>query len=70
MIERDQVSWNSYIAALYRFEMWEQALEAFRAMQMEDMEPPSSFTLVSVALACSKLGLIHGFRLGKQLHGV
>ena len=67
--ERDQVSWNSYIAALCRFEMWEQALEAFRAMQIEDMEPPSSFTLVSVALACSNLGVIHGFRLGKQLHG-
>ena len=66
--DRDQVSWNSFIAALCRFEKWEQALEAFRAMQMENMEL-SSFTLVSVALACSNLGVMHGLRLGKQLHG-
>lgn len=68
MPQRDQVSWNSLIAALCMFERWESALEAFRAMQMEDVEP-SSFTLVSVVLACSNVGEFGGVRLGKQVHG-
>ncbi|KAI5348993.1 hypothetical protein L3X38_001880 [Prunus dulcis] len=67
IIERDQVSWNSMIAALCRFEEWELALEAFRSMLLENMEP-SSFTLVSVALACSNLHKRDGLRLGKQVH--
>ncbi|GMP71183.1 hypothetical protein CsSME_00029697 [Camellia sinensis var. sinensis] len=50
--QRDQVSWNSMISALCQFEEWELALEAFRMMQSERVEL-SSFTLVSVALACS-----------------
>ncbi|KAI7999706.1 Pentatricopeptide repeat-containing protein [Camellia lanceoleosa] len=50
--QRDQVSWNSMISALCQFEEWEIALEAFRMMQSETVEL-SSFTLVSVALACS-----------------
>nr|UPT48708.1 pentatricopeptide repeat protein AaPPR651 [Agave angustifolia] len=66
--QRDQVSWNSSIAALCMFEKWELALELFRAMQ-EDGVSPSSFTLVSVALACSNLGDGYGLRLGKQAHG-
>ncbi|KAA8544704.1 hypothetical protein F0562_019449 [Nyssa sinensis] len=64
---RDQVSWNSMISALCRFEEWELALEAFGLMQLEGMEP-SSFTLVSVALACSNLSKHDGLRLGKQVH--
>ncbi|KAG4168842.1 hypothetical protein ERO13_A12G049900v2 [Gossypium hirsutum] len=65
---RDTVSWNSFISALCRFEDWETALEAFRLMLLHDVEP-SSFTLVSVAHACSNLPRHHGLRLGKQLHG-
>ncbi|KAE9461528.1 hypothetical protein C3L33_06559, partial [Rhododendron williamsianum] len=65
---KDQVSWNSMIAALCRFEDWELALEGFRLMQSERVEP-SSFTLVSVALACSNLSKRNGLRLGKQVHG-
>lgn len=69
MSERDQVSWNSMIAALCRSERWEAALEAFRAMQSEGIEP-CSFALVSVALACSSLLRGRdGLRLGKQIHG-
>ncbi|KAL6196919.1 hypothetical protein ACLB2K_032532 [Fragaria x ananassa] len=68
MTERDQVSWNSMIAALCRFEEWELALEAFRKM-FEDNVVPSSFTLVSAALACSNFNKRHGLRLGKQVHG-
>jgi pentatricopeptide repeat protein len=67
MTERDHVSWNSIIAALCRFEEWELALEAFRLMLFEN-EAPSSFTLVSGALACSNLRRHDGLRLGKQLH--
>ncbi|XP_010920366.2 pentatricopeptide repeat-containing protein At3g57430, chloroplastic [Elaeis guineensis] len=66
--ERDQVSWNSMIAALCLFEEWEVALKAFRLM-LEDRIEPSSFTLVSIALACSNLTRLDGLCLGKQLHG-
>ncbi|KAL7126951.1 hypothetical protein ABFS83_14G221400 [Erythranthe nasuta] len=66
--QRDQVSWNSMINALCKFQEWELALEAFRLMGLERIEP-SSFTLVSVALACSNLNRHDGLRLGKQVHG-
>lgn len=66
--ERDQVSWNSIINALCKYEEWELALEAFRLMGLERIEP-SSFTLVGVALACSNLNTHDGVRLGKQVHG-
>lgn len=66
--EKDQVSWNSMIAALCHFEEWELALEGFRLMQLERVEP-SSFSLVSVALACSNLSRGDGLRLGKQVLG-
>ncbi|XP_057961042.1 pentatricopeptide repeat-containing protein At3g57430, chloroplastic [Malania oleifera] len=66
--EKDQVSWNSLIASLCRFEEWELALEAFRLMRLENIEP-SSFSLVSVALACSNIGKRDGLQLGKQVHG-
>lgn len=65
--QRDQVSWNSMIAALCQFEEWGLALEAFRYMSTERVEP-SSFTLVSVSLACSHVGQ-DGLRLGKEVHG-
>uniref|UniRef100_A0A2N9FIQ6 DYW domain-containing protein n=1 Tax=Fagus sylvatica TaxID=28930 RepID=A0A2N9FIQ6_FAGSY len=65
--ERDQVSWNSVIAALCRFQEWELALEAFQLMLFENVAP-SSFTLVSVALACSNLPRRDGLWLGKQVH--
>lgn len=66
--QRDQVSWNSLINALCRYQEWELALEAFRLMGLEKIES-SSFTLVSVALACSNLNMRDGLMLGKQLHG-
>ncbi|KAJ0017445.1 hypothetical protein Pint_11909 [Pistacia integerrima] len=66
--ERDQVSWNTMINALCRFEEWELGLEAFRLMLCDDVEP-SSFTLVSMALACSNLRKREGLRLGKEVHG-
>ncbi|KAM3362779.1 pentatricopeptide repeat-containing protein, chloroplastic [Capsicum galapagoense] len=66
--QRDQVSWNSLINALCKFEEWELALEAFRLMGLDGFEA-SSFTLVSMALACSNLPRTDGLRLGKQVHG-
>ncbi|PKA62835.1 Pentatricopeptide repeat-containing protein [Apostasia shenzhenica] len=68
MPERNQVSWNSLLAAICMFDEWEMALDAFRVMQ-EAGFGASSFTLVSIALACSNLGRHNGLRLGKQLHG-
>ncbi|KAF8102136.1 hypothetical protein N665_0201s0420 [Sinapis alba] len=65
--ERNQVSWNSMISSLCSFEKWEMALEAFRFMLDENVEP-SSFTLVSVAIACSNLPVSEGLLLGKQVH--
>lgn len=74
MPERDQVSWNSMISALCRFEEWETALEAFNSMMLQEEEnnvEPNSFTLVSLALACSNLSNKNqGLRLGKQVHGI
>ncbi|KAG9132205.1 hypothetical protein Leryth_017072 [Lithospermum erythrorhizon] len=67
--QRDQVSWNSLINALCKLEEWELALDAFRSMGEEGILP-SSFTLVSVALACSNvLDGVAGLRLGKEVHG-
>ncbi|XP_031129920.1 pentatricopeptide repeat-containing protein At3g57430, chloroplastic [Ipomoea triloba] len=66
--KRDQVSWNSVINALCKFEEWELALEAFRVMGSEGFVP-NSYTLVSAALACSNLTRPHGLKLGKQVHG-
>ncbi|KAM0952148.1 putative tetratricopeptide-like helical domain superfamily, DYW domain-containing protein [Dioscorea sansibarensis] len=68
MPEKDQVSWSSMVAAFCMFEEWDLALEAFRMMQ-EDGLDPSSFTLVSVVQACSNLSKSEGLRLGKQVHG-
>lgn len=68
MPERDQVSWNTLINALCKFEKWDMALESLRLMGFEGIEP-SSFTLVSAALACSNLGGSEGLKLGKQVHG-
>ncbi|XP_047333978.1 pentatricopeptide repeat-containing protein At3g57430, chloroplastic [Impatiens glandulifera] len=66
---KDQVSWNSMIAALCGFEEWELALESFRRMLFEGIEA-SSFTLVSLALACSNLSNPgEALLLGKQIHG-
>ncbi|QCE13214.1 pentatricopeptide repeat-containing protein At3g57430, chloroplastic [Vigna unguiculata] len=63
--ERDQVSWNSMIATMCRFEEWEMSLHLFRLMLSENVES-TSFTLVSVAHACSHVQ--GGTRLGKQVH--
>lgn len=57
------------IAALCHFGEWALALEAFRAMLAEENVDPSSFTLVSVSLACSNLERFYGLWLGKQVHG-
>ncbi|XP_050234589.1 pentatricopeptide repeat-containing protein At3g57430, chloroplastic [Mercurialis annua] len=65
--DRDLVSWNSLISAFCCFQEWELALEAFKFMLDEDWEP-TSFTLVSIILACSNLSKRDGLRLGKEVH--
>ncbi|KAF3774383.1 Pentatricopeptide repeat-containing protein [Nymphaea thermarum] len=66
MPQRDHVSWNSVIAALCEAEDYEMALWLFREMQREPHVEPTSFTLVSGALACGRL---HELLLGRELHG-
>ncbi|KAH9604872.1 hypothetical protein KSS87_007283 [Heliosperma pusillum] len=69
MSHRDQVSWNSFIMALCRHELWEDALEAFRVMQLEANVECSSFALVGVVSACGNMLVVDGLKLGKQAHG-
>ncbi|KAG6670938.1 hypothetical protein I3843_Q026800 [Carya illinoinensis] len=67
MTDGDRVSWNSIIASLCRFQEWELALEALQLMLFDNMAP-SSFTLVSMALACSNFPRHDGLQLGQQVH--
>ncbi|VAH24292.1 unnamed protein product [Triticum turgidum subsp. durum] len=65
---RDAVSYNSLISALCLFRQWERALDALRGMLAEARHDVSSFTLVSVLLACSHLAGYDGRRLGREAH--
>lgn len=64
---RDAVSYNSLISALCLFRRWAHALDALRAMLAEGRHDVSSFTLVSVLLACSHLPAAD-HRLGREAH--
>ncbi|PWA35292.1 Pentatricopeptide repeat-containing protein [Artemisia annua] len=66
--EKDRVSWNTMIASLCRLEEWELALDMFRRMLIDGVQP-NSFTLVSMSVACSNLETRRGVMLGKQVHG-
>ncbi|XP_066370911.1 pentatricopeptide repeat-containing protein At3g57430, chloroplastic-like [Miscanthus floridulus] len=65
MPSRDAVTFNSLIAALCLFRRWLPALDALRDMLLEG-HPLTSFTLVSVLLACSHLA--EDLRLGREAH--
>ncbi|KAL6653096.1 hypothetical protein ACP70R_012021 [Stipagrostis hirtigluma subsp. patula] len=62
---RDAVTFNSLISALCLFRRWLPALDALRHMLREG-HPLTSFTLVSVLLACSHLA--DDPRLGREAH--
>ncbi|KAJ1259218.1 hypothetical protein BS78_10G137800 [Paspalum vaginatum] len=62
---RDAVTFNSLISALCLFGRWIAALDALRDMLLEG-HPLTSFTLVSVLLACSHLA--EDPRLGREAH--
>ncbi|PUZ60465.1 hypothetical protein GQ55_4G129400 [Panicum hallii var. hallii] len=62
---RDAVTFNSLIAALCLFRRWLPALDALRDMVLEG-HPLTSFTLVSVLLACSHIA--DDPRLGREAH--
>jgi pentatricopeptide repeat protein len=62
---RDAVTFNSLIAALCLFRRWLPALDAFRAM-LAEAHTFTSFTLVSVLLACAHLA--DDPRLGREAH--
>ncbi|KAK1604356.1 hypothetical protein QYE76_028029 [Lolium multiflorum] len=65
---RDAVSYNSPISAPCLFSRWAHALDALRAMLAEARHGVSSFTLVSVLLACSHLPADADHRLGREAH--
>lgn len=65
MPSRDAVTFNSLIAALCLFRRWLPALDALRDMLREG-HPVTSFTLVSVLLACSHLA--EDLRLAREAH--
>ncbi|CAD6339387.1 unnamed protein product [Miscanthus lutarioriparius] len=65
MPSRDAVTFNSLIAALCLFRRWLPSLDALRDMLLEG-HPLTSFTLVSVLLACSHLA--EDPRLGREAH--
>ncbi|CAL5042556.1 unnamed protein product [Urochloa decumbens] len=67
MPSRDAVTFNSLISALCLFARWLQALAALRDMVLEG-HPLTSFTLVSVLLACSHLP--DDPRLGREAHAL
>ncbi|RWW12985.1 hypothetical protein GW17_00023327 [Ensete ventricosum] len=53
--DRDQVSWNSMIAALCLFEMWELALGSFRSMQQRQ-KSEKRFAFNALVAMYAKLG--------------
>ncbi|KAJ4729040.1 Pentatricopeptide repeat-containing protein [Melia azedarach] len=64
MVSRNTVSWNSMISGYVRNGKFKEALELFREMQKQKIEP-SEFTMVSLLNACAKLGAI---RQGEWIH--
>ncbi|RZR72115.1 hypothetical protein BHM03_00010412 [Ensete ventricosum] len=58
----DVVSWTSFVSALARCGREDEALAAFRSMDV----PPNALTLVSLLPACARLGAL---RHGKAIHG-
>ncbi|CAD5175506.1 unnamed protein product [Musa acuminata subsp. malaccensis] len=65
MHERSVVSTNALIAGLVQNNNEEEALEMFRKMQVENLEP-SEFTFSSILPACSQPSRLI---MGKQVHG-
>ncbi|RZS18117.1 hypothetical protein BHM03_00050342 [Ensete ventricosum] len=61
---RNVVSWNSIISGLVDNREFKQALELFRRMQGEGIEP-DAFTLVGVLNSCASLGALE---LGQWVH--
>ncbi|CAL9773973.1 unnamed protein product [Musa acuminata subsp. burmannicoides] len=61
---RNVVSWNSIISGLVNNKEFKQALELFRQMQRQGIEP-DAFTLVGVLNSCASLGALE---LGQWVH--
>ncbi|CAL9149658.1 pentatricopeptide repeat-containing protein At1g08070, chloroplastic-like [Musa acuminata AAA Group] len=61
---RNVVSWNSIISGLVNNKEFKQALELFRQMQRQGIEP-DAFTLVGVLNSCASLGALD---LGQWVH--
>ncbi|XP_010538669.1 PREDICTED: pentatricopeptide repeat-containing protein At4g21065 [Tarenaya hassleriana] len=64
MSERDLVAWNSLINGFALNGKPTEAMEIYRGMQMEGIEP-DGFTIVSLLSACAELGAL---ALGRRVH--
>jgi pentatricopeptide repeat protein len=64
MPERDAVSWNSMIGGYAKLGMYDRALDVFREMQENGMEP-TELTVVSVLGSCAEMGELE---LGRRIH--
>ncbi|KAK6275349.1 hypothetical protein POUND7_005058 [Theobroma cacao] len=64
-IKKDIISWNSMISGYVNNSLFDEALDLFKHVLMEDGIEPDSFTLGSVLTACADTGSL---RLGKRIH--
>ncbi|CAK7324227.1 unnamed protein product [Dovyalis caffra] len=64
-IERDIISWNSMISGYVDNFMFDEALNMYRNLLMEEGIEPDSFTLGSVLTACADM---ISLREGKEIH--
>lgn len=62
---KDVVSWSMMVALCAKNEFFVDALEFFREMQDQGVEPNQA-SIVSILLACANLGALS---YGKQIHG-
>ncbi|OWM75532.1 pentatricopeptide repeat-containing protein At2g13600-like [Punica granatum] len=64
-IEKDTVSWNSMISGYVDNLYFNEALDMYRQLIMEDGVQPDSFTLGSILNACADMASL---RRGKEIH--
>ncbi|PHT95032.1 hypothetical protein T459_02914 [Capsicum annuum] len=62
---KNEVSWTAMISGCIAEELYAEALELFRSMQVENVKP-NRVTLTSILPTCAKLGIE---KYGKEIHG-
>ncbi|XP_057422051.1 pentatricopeptide repeat-containing protein At2g03380, mitochondrial [Lotus japonicus] len=64
-VQKDVVSWNSFISGCAQSGSAYEALEMFQRMRSESFSPPDAVTVVGVLSACASLGALP---LGSSIH--